>query len=139
MVQSGMRQSNRKHSAFSDFDTNAAERVSGLFKHSVVGAYHQVSAKHLDNYLNEFEWRFNNRRNPFLFSAKHPLLFHDVPVHSAIEKELISGTRCRIPRSFEHLSGRRPPHASEPRDLSDVKQSGPTVAPHNSSLARLES
>ncbi len=41
--------------------------MAGLYKRSVVGAYHQVSAKHFDAYLDEFEWRFNNRKNPFLF------------------------------------------------------------------------
>ncbi len=34
---------------------------------SVVGSYHKVSEKHLDAYLDEFEWRFNNRKNPYLF------------------------------------------------------------------------
>jgi hypothetical protein len=34
---------------------------------SVVGSYHQLSEKHLDAYLDEFEWRFNNRENDFLF------------------------------------------------------------------------
>lgn len=47
--------------------TNTLESVWSLFKRSVVGSYHQVSAKHLDRYLDEFEFRFNNRNNPFLF------------------------------------------------------------------------
>ncbi|MBI4463130.1 MAG: IS1595 family transposase [Acidobacteria bacterium] len=47
--------------------TNGIENAWSLFKRSVVGAFHQVSEKHLDAYLNEFEWRFNNRNNPFLF------------------------------------------------------------------------
>ncbi len=38
-----------------------------LFKRSVVGAFHHVSTKHLDAYFDEFEWRFNNRNNHFLF------------------------------------------------------------------------
>ena len=38
-----------------------------LFKRSIVGSFHQISAKHLDRYLDEFEWRFNNRKNPYLF------------------------------------------------------------------------
>jgi transposase-like protein len=33
----------------------------------VVGSYHKVSEKHLDAYLDEFEWRFKNRKNPYLF------------------------------------------------------------------------
>lgn len=31
------------------------------------GSYHQMSAKHLDAYPDELEFRFNNRENPFLF------------------------------------------------------------------------
>lgn len=50
-----------------DVHTNGIEGVWSLFKRSVVGSYHQVSAKHLDRYLEEFEFRFNNRDNPFLF------------------------------------------------------------------------
>ena len=38
-----------------------------LFKRSVVGTFHQLSKKHLDAYLDELEWRFNNRENPWLF------------------------------------------------------------------------
>ncbi|HZE69613.1 MAG TPA: IS1595 family transposase [Pyrinomonadaceae bacterium] len=47
--------------------TNTLENVWSLFKRSIVGSYHQVSVKHLDRYLDEFEFRFNNRANPFLF------------------------------------------------------------------------
>jgi len=41
--------------------------ANSLFKRSIVGAYHQVSAKHLPAYLDEFEFRFDNRNNPYLF------------------------------------------------------------------------
>src|ERR1043165_1403177 len=47
--------------------TNTLENVWSLFKRSIVGSYHQLSMKHLDRYLDEFEFRFNNRHNPFLF------------------------------------------------------------------------
>ena len=50
-----------------DVHTNGIESVWSLFKRSVVGSYHQLSEKHLDAYLDEFEWRFNNRENPYLF------------------------------------------------------------------------
>ena len=50
-----------------DVHTNTVEGVFSLFKRSIVGAYHQVSVKHLDRYLDEFEFRFNNRNNPYLF------------------------------------------------------------------------
>jgi transposase-like protein len=47
--------------------TNTLENAWSLFKRSIVGSYHQLSLKHLDRYLDEFEFRFNNRHNPFLF------------------------------------------------------------------------
>ncbi|MFN0145014.1 MAG: IS1595 family transposase [Dehalococcoidia bacterium] len=50
-----------------DVHTNGMESVWSLFKRSVVGSYHQLSEKHLDAYFDEFEWRFNNRDNPYLF------------------------------------------------------------------------
>jgi transposase-like protein len=50
-----------------DVHTNGIESVWSLLKRSIVGAYHKVSMKHLDAYLDELEHRFNNRHNPFLF------------------------------------------------------------------------
>ena len=50
-----------------DVHSNTIESVWSLFKRSVVGSYHQVSVKHLPAYLDELEWRYNNRDNPFLF------------------------------------------------------------------------
>ncbi|MGI9055642.1 MAG: IS1595 family transposase [Pyrinomonadaceae bacterium] len=47
--------------------TNGVENVRSLFKRSIVGAYHQISDKHLDRYLDEMEFRFNNRNNPYIF------------------------------------------------------------------------
>lgn len=47
--------------------TNTIENVWSLLKRSIIGSYHKVSAKHLDAYLDELEWRFNNRENPYLF------------------------------------------------------------------------
>lgn len=32
-----------------------------------MGSYHKIDAKHLNSYLDELEWRFNNRENPYLF------------------------------------------------------------------------
>jgi transposase-like protein/IS1 family transposase len=47
--------------------TNTVEGVWSLLKRSIVGSYHKLSTKHLDAYLDELEWRFNNRGNPYLF------------------------------------------------------------------------
>ena len=43
------------------------QSVWGLLKRSIMGAFHKVSVKHLDRYLDELEWRFNNRNNEFMF------------------------------------------------------------------------
>ena len=46
---------------------NTIEGVWSLFKRSIVGSYHHLSAKHLDAYLDEMAFRFNNRHNQYLF------------------------------------------------------------------------
>lgn len=50
-----------------DVHTNTVEGVFSLFKRSIVGSFHQISKKHLDRYLDEFEFRYNNRKNRYLF------------------------------------------------------------------------
>lgn len=50
-----------------DVHTNTVESVFSLFKRSLVGSFHQISAKHLDRYLDEFSFRYNNRKNRMLF------------------------------------------------------------------------
>ena len=50
-----------------DVHTNTAESVWSLLNRSIVGSYHHLSVKHLPAYLDELEWRFNNRNNPYLF------------------------------------------------------------------------
>jgi transposase-like protein len=50
-----------------DVHVNSMENIWSLLKRSIIGSYHQVSAKHLDAYLDELEFRFNNRENPYMF------------------------------------------------------------------------
>ena len=50
-----------------DVHTNNIENVWSLFKRSLVGTFHKMSVKHMDRYLDELEWRFNNRDNPHIF------------------------------------------------------------------------
>ena len=47
--------------------TNSVENVWSLLKRSIIGSFHKVSVKHLERYLDELEFRFNNRNNPYLF------------------------------------------------------------------------
>lgn len=50
-----------------DVHTNSIESAWSLFDRAVIGSYHKLSRKHLPAYLQEFEFRFNNRENPYLF------------------------------------------------------------------------
>ncbi|MBI4216280.1 MAG: IS1595 family transposase [Chloroflexi bacterium] len=70
-----------------DVHTNTIEGVWSLFKRSVIGSYHKVSTKHLDAYLDELEWRFNNRDNPFLFrdTLRKLLLSETLPYQNLVE------------------------------------------------------
>jgi hypothetical protein len=43
------------------------ESAFSLLKRGIVGTWHKVSAKHLPAYLDEMCFRFNNRKNPYLF------------------------------------------------------------------------
>jgi transposase-like protein len=56
-----------KEYAHGDVHTNTVESAFSLLKRGIVGTWHKVSAKHLPAYLDEMCFRFNNRRNPFLF------------------------------------------------------------------------
>jgi hypothetical protein len=40
-----------------------------LLKRGINSTFHNVSRKHLPLYVAEFEWRYNNRNNPDIFSA----------------------------------------------------------------------
>ena len=45
-----------------DIHSNTIEGVFSLLKRGVMGTFHSVSRKHLPNYLNEFEFRWNTRK-----------------------------------------------------------------------------
>ncbi len=53
--------------AHGDVHTNTLESAFSLLKRGIMGTWHKVSAKHLPAYLDEMCFRFNNRKNQFLF------------------------------------------------------------------------
>lgn len=73
-----------------DVHTNTAESAWSLLKRSIIGSYHQLSTKHLDAYLGEFEWRFNNRENPYLF---RDTLMRLISTEQVTYRELISANQ----------------------------------------------
>jgi transposase-like protein len=56
--------------------TNTVESAFSLLKRGIMGTWHKISAKHLAAYLDEMTWRFNNRKNPFLFRDTMLKLIH---------------------------------------------------------------
>ncbi len=50
-----------------DLHTNTVESAFSLLKRGIMGTWHKISAKHLPAYLDEMTWRFNNRKNRYLF------------------------------------------------------------------------
>jgi transposase-like protein len=45
-----------------DVHSNTVEGVFSLIRRGVIGTFHSISRKHLPNYLNEFQFRYNTRK-----------------------------------------------------------------------------
>ncbi len=71
-----------------DVHTNSMESAWSLFKRGVIGTYHQISVKHLPAYLDEMEFRFNRRENPYLFRDTLLVMLHGdaLPYRKLIER-----------------------------------------------------
>jgi transposase-like protein len=71
-----------------DVHTNTVESAFSLFKRGVTGAFHKVSLKHLQRYLNEFSFRFNNRKAADLFgmTVRRMALAGNLPYSKLVEE-----------------------------------------------------
>jgi len=49
--------------------TNTIEGFWSMVKRGIIGTFHKVSRKYLPLYVNEFQFRYNNRMNPDIFGA----------------------------------------------------------------------
>ena len=59
----------RKEYVHGAVDTCNIDNFWSLLKRGIVGTYHNVSRKYLPLYLNEFSFRYNNRKNPDIFGS----------------------------------------------------------------------
>ena len=52
-----------------DCHTQGIDGFWSLLKRGIIGSFHQVSIKHLNRYISEFQFRFNSRENQEIFAA----------------------------------------------------------------------
>lgn len=79
--------------------TNTVESAFSLFKRGLVGAFHKISLKHLQRYLNEFSFRFNNRKSADLFgmTVRRLALVGNLPYAKLVEETIfVSSSRIAI-------------------------------------------
>lgn len=50
-----------------EIHTNTIEGFWGLLKRGIMGQYHKVTLRHLNQYVAEFCYRYNHRKNPAVF------------------------------------------------------------------------
>jgi hypothetical protein len=80
--------------------TNSIEGFWFLFKRGLIGSFHKVSVKHLGRYLNEFEFRFNHRKNEELFA----LTIINLLIASALPYAALTAT----PQTSEQTASNEP-------------------------------
>jgi hypothetical protein len=51
-----------------DVHTGTIDGYWSLLKRGIIGSFHQVSIKHLNRYLSEFQFRWNNRESQDMFA-----------------------------------------------------------------------
>lgn len=54
---------------YGNIHTQTIEGFWSMVKRGIMGSFHKVSRKYLQLYVNEFEFRYNNRENPDIFCA----------------------------------------------------------------------
>ncbi|HEX3103747.1 MAG TPA: IS1595 family transposase [Terriglobales bacterium] len=88
--------------AGTDVHSNSIEGVFSLIRRGVMGTFHSVSKKHLPNYLNEFQFRWNTRK-----------LDDGQRVSAAIKK--IDGKRLQYRESVDN-----PPYLPKPAEQMEA-------------------
>jgi transposase-like protein len=79
-----------------DCHTQSIDSFWGLLKRGVIGTFHQISIKHLNRYITEFCFRWNNRENQELFGLTVACLVYGIPLPYA---KLIARTSAQSPEA----------------------------------------
>jgi transposase-like protein len=91
--------------------TQGIDSFWGLLKRGVIGTFHQISVKHLDRYIQEFAFRFNNRQNQDLFAVTIAYLVLGIPLPY---KKLVG--EKRMVRNRKGVNQFPPKPTTEPSD-----------------------
>lgn len=90
-----------------DVHSNSIEGFWSLFKRGLIGQFHQVSVKHLNRYLNEFQFRFNNRDAEDIFV----LVIMNLLIGKALQYKALIAEPEGDPTAFDRI-----PREPEPDD-----------------------
>lgn len=55
--------------SYKGINTNSIESFWAIIKRGIIGQYHQVSPKYLPNYVAEFVFKYNNRKEDDMFET----------------------------------------------------------------------
>ena len=73
-----------------DVHTQGIDGFWSLLKRGIIGSFHQVSIKHLDRYIAEFQFRFNSREDQQIFAA----VILGLVIKSALRYKTLTGPKA---------------------------------------------
>jgi transposase-like protein len=73
--------------SYKGLDNNTIESFWAIIKRGIMGQYHKVTPKYLPNYVAEFVYKFNHRKdNDAMFEEMLKALIRNQPAHLALER-----------------------------------------------------
>jgi transposase-like protein len=70
-----------------DCHTQGIDGFWSLLKRGIIGSFHQISVKHLDRYISDFQFRFNGRDDQELFAA----VIVNLVIRAAMPYKMLTG------------------------------------------------
>jgi transposase-like protein len=88
-----------------DVHTQGVDGFWSLLKRGIIASFHQVSVKHLDRYISEFQFRFNNREDQEIFAA----VIIGLVIKTALRYKALTASEPSVPPTSDE-----PPFGDEP-------------------------